>query len=208
MKRFLINATKILLILLIVIMATAVALTIMVRSEYQDKVYSSIQELPDDSVMVVLGASVKRDATPSDALEDRLDMAVRAWRAGKVDKIILSGDDGRWAQEETQAMLGYMYSQGVPDHLLIIDGNNARTFDSCYRLRNELHEDNVVLITQSFHLPRALYLCNELGIDAWGLDSDLRWYQDIVWFTARDWLASLLAFWDIYDRRLPTYLEN
>ncbi|NIP32484.1 hypothetical protein GWN26_03100 [Candidatus Saccharibacteria bacterium] len=104
-------------------------------------------------------------------------------------------------------MLNYMYNRDVPDSIVIVDGNNARTFDSCYRLKNELRQNDVVLITQGFHMPRALYLCNKMGLDAWGLESDLRMYKDIVWFTVRDWMASLLAWWDIYNQRLPSYLQ-
>jgi SanA protein len=75
-------------------------------------------------------------------------------------------------------------------------------------LKNELNQNEVVLVTQAFHLPRALYLCNRVGLDARGVESDLRSYHKIVWFTFRDWLASLLAFVDVEFKRLPTYLEK
>jgi len=207
MKRFFYSLFKISLIIIVLIAFVAGGIMVTVRNEFQEKVYPSVNNLPEDSTMVVLGASVYRDRTPSDALEDRLDMAVRAYRANKVKRIILSGDDGRWAQEEVQTMLNYMYNRDVPDSIIIVDGNNARTFDSCYRLKNELRQNDVVLVTQSFHMPRALYLCNKMGLDAWGLESDLRMYKDIVWFTVRDWMASLLAWWDIYNQRLPSYLQ-
>jgi SanA protein len=201
---------KIVKIIIIIILAVCLALAglmVYVRTAYIDKIYDQISSLPQNSVVVVLGASVKRDQTPSDALEDRLAVAVRAWREGKTEKIILSGDDGQWAQNETQAMLSYVISQGVPDQMIAVDGDNARTYDSCYRLKNELGQDRVVLITQSFHLPRALYLCNKLGLEASGLASDLRPYSKIVWFTVRDWLASLLAFLDVNLHREPSYLQ-
>lgn len=185
-----------------------VAIIYWVRVEYKDKIYSQIGEVPENSVVVVLGASVKRDKTPNDALEDRLNVAADIWRAGKTQRIILSGDDGRWAQPEIPAMLNYMYNQGVPQEVLIADGDNARTYDSCYRLKHELKQDDVVLVTQGFHLPRALYLCNEVGLDAWGIDSDLRPYSKIVWFTVRDWLASFLAYWDILLSAKPSYLTR
>ncbi len=207
MKRLFLSFIKISFIIILLVSFVAGGIMITVRNEFQDKVYPSVENLPEDSTMVVLGASVYRDRTPSDALEDRLDMAVRAYRANKVKRIILSGDDGRWAQEEVQTMLNYMYNRDVPDSIVIVDGNNARTFDSCYRLKNELRQNDVVLITQGFHMPRALYLCNKMGLDAWGLESDLRMYKDIVWFTVRDWMASLLAWWDIYNQRLPSYLQ-
>lgn len=207
MKRFLFSLLKISLIILFIAGLVAGGIMITVRNEFQDRVYPSVENLPEDSTLVVLGASVYRDQTPSDALEDRLEMAVRAYRAGKVKRIILSGDDGRWAQEEVQTMLTYMHNRDVANNIIIIDGNNARTFDSCYRLKNELRQNSVVLITQGFHMPRALYLCNKMGLDAWGLESDLRMYHDIVWFTVRDWMASLLAWWDIYNQRLPSYLQ-
>jgi len=197
---------------IIIALAAVAALVIvgviaLVRLEYRGKIYEQIQHIPDASVVVVLGASVKRDQTPSQALEDRLQVGADIWQADKAEKIILSGDDGRWAQPEIAAMVGYMYEQGIPDEDLIADGNNARTYDSCYRLKNEIDQDKVVLVTQGFHLPRALYLCNKLGLDAWGITSDLRTYDRGEWFLVRDWLASLLAFWDIYTQALPTYLK-
>jgi len=197
-------------ILLAILIVGIVVFTIVghVRTEYRYRVYEEVKDIPQDSTLVVLGASVHPDQTPSDALEDRLNTAVRAWRAKKAGLIILSGDDGRYAQPETDSMLQYMLEQGVPEGIILVDGNNARTFDSCYRLKNELNQNDVVLFTQAFHLPRALYLCNEVGLDAWGVESDRRSYHKIVWFTFRDWMASFLAFLDIRLKRLPTYLEN
>lgn len=208
MKKFFINLTILVLALMIIAGGILFGLMVSVRSEYDHKIYRDVQQLPEESAAVVLGASVYRDRTPSDALEDRLDAAVRAWRADKAEIIILSGDDGRYAQEEVQSMLNYLVNRGIPRDKIVIDGNNARTFDSCYRLKNELNRNEVVLITQEFHLPRALYLCNKMGLDAWGLPADQRLYRDIVWFTIRDWLASALAYWDIRYQRLPTYLES
>lgn len=199
---------KILIALFLIAVFVIVGVIAMVRLEYKDKTYENYDQVPNNSIVVVLGASVYKDGTPSDALEDRLSVGADLWRQGKAARIILSGDDGRYAMPEIKAMVSYMYSQGVPDDVLITDGDNARTYDSCYRLKNEHLADNVVLITQGFHLPRALYLCNKLGLDAWGIKSDLRPYADIVWFTARDLMASLLAFWDIYTQALPTYIKN
>ncbi|NIP32483.1 hypothetical protein GWN26_03095 [Candidatus Saccharibacteria bacterium] len=102
MKRLFLSFIKISFIIILLVSFVAGGIMITVRNEFQDKVYPSVENLPEDSTMVVLGASVYRDRTPSDALEDRLDMAVRAYRANKVKRIILSGDDGRWAQEEVQ----------------------------------------------------------------------------------------------------------
>ncbi|MBU0648746.1 YdcF family protein [Patescibacteria group bacterium] len=199
---------KIIISLITVVGLVVIGIIVSVRMEYRDKIYAQIEDVPEQSMVVVLGASVKRDQTPSQALEDRLRLAADIWYAGKAEKIILSGDDGRWAQPEIAAMVGYMYELGVPDEVLIADGNNARTHDSCYRLKNELGQDKVVLITQGFHLPRALYLCNKVGLDAWGIESNFQSYDRGGWFLLRDWLASFLAFWDIATEQLPSYLEN
>jgi SanA protein len=198
---------KIIFSLFVIACLVIAGVIVSVRTEYKDRVYNEIQNVSENSVVVVLGASINRDMTPSDVLEDRLQVAVDLWEQGKAEKIILSGDDGRWAQPEIPAMVNYMYSQGVPDDILIPDGDNARTYDSCYRLKNELNQDKVILITQGFHLPRALYLCNKLGLDAQGIKSDLRPYRKVAWFTVRDWLASFFAFWDINAGRTPSYLE-
>lgn len=146
---------------------------------------------------IVLGASTKEDGTASDALADRVETAVDLYRAGKVDKILMTGDDGAFHTDEVKSMAALAAQDGVRPEDLIVDGHGYRTYESCKRAKEEFHIDRAVIVTQRFHLARALYLCRALGMDAQGLVADRQTYQKIVLFAWRDLLASVKAWVDI-----------
>lgn len=146
---------------------------------------------------IVLGASTKEDGTASDALYDRVETAVDLYRAGKVDKILMTGDDGAFHTDEVKSMAQLAANDGVKPEDLIVDGHGYRTYESCKRAKEEFHIDHAVIITQRFHLARALYLCRAMGMDAQGLAADRQTYQKIVLFTWRDLFASFKAWIDI-----------
>lgn len=154
----------------------------------------SIEEAP---YAIVLGASVTESGNASDALMDRILTGVELYRAGKVDKILMTGDDGGFHIDEVRVMARIAAEQGVPATDLIVDGQGYRTYESCKRAKEVLKIDRAVVVTQRFHLARALYLCRSFGIDIQGLAADRQPYQKIVQFTIRDLLSSFKAWFDI-----------
>ena len=167
-----------------------------VRFKYADRIFD-IDHAPQTIYAVVLGASVDpKTNVPSIALKDRLDTAIELLRLRKVMGVVITGDDGQYSTNERQGMLDYLHANKVPDEIIFIDDAAYRTYDSCANLKRQNFHD-VILISQRFHLPRALYLCNELGVNATGVVADKRWYASVVYDWIRDLLASPFAYFDV-----------
>ncbi|MCX6780855.1 MAG: YdcF family protein [Candidatus Magasanikbacteria bacterium] len=173
-----------------------IILAVEVRTAYSDKIFHEANS-PDAVYGVVLGASIDpKTMMPGTALKDRLDTGIDLLKSQKVMGLIVTGDDGKWESNEVGAMVNYLHSQGVPDDILFVDGGSYRTFDSCEHLKAKGF-DNVILISQEFHLPRALYLCNKIGVQSSGVIADKRWYPQIIYYWTRDILASTFAYFDV-----------
>lgn len=151
---------------------------------------------------VVFGAAV-RNGRPSAVLRDRLDVAIALYHNGQVSRLIMSGDGRAADYDEPGAMADYAVRQGVPADAISLDRYGLRTYDSCYRLRHVFEVDRAVLVTQGFHLPRALFTCAALGVDAVGASADLRPYRNARWYDVRELAALSVAVWDVLRRPLP-----
>ena len=152
-------------------------------------------EIPAARVAIVLGAGLQRDGTPSPVLRDRVAAAAELYFAGKVEKLLLSGDNRFLNYNEPGAMRGYALSLGVSDDALVLDYAGRRTYDTCYRARAIFGVDKAIIVTQGFHLPRALFLCNALGVKATGFSADRRDYSRAsnLYWNMRELPATLVA---------------
>ncbi|NPA27008.1 MAG: hypothetical protein GXO36_05385 [Chloroflexi bacterium] len=158
-----------------------------------------LDEAPPRPVAVVFGAAVYAGGRPSPILEDRVRTAVDLYHAGKVKKLLMSGDNRTVHYNEPAAMIALARSLGVPDEALAADYAGRRTYDTCWRAKNIFGLDEVILVTQRFHLPRAIYLCRAVGLDPIGVPADRRTYRGLWWFGgAREFLARLRAWWDVH----------
>jgi vancomycin permeability regulator SanA len=167
-----------------------------VQFRYADRIIGDPNRLPASDMTMVLGASIKSDGTPSDALADRLQTALELYRQGKAKTILLTGDDGAYHTDELAVMRPYLISLGVAAGDIKEDGHGYRTYESCKNAA-AAGIKKLTIVTQRFHLGRALYLCNRMGIDTFGVAADKRGYRDIVYFWIRDLAASLKAWWDL-----------
>lgn len=136
--------------------------------------------------ILVLGASVLPDGTPSGILQDRIDRGVELYFAGVAPKIIMSGDNGYDHYNEVLAMKNYAISKGVPREDIFCDHAGFSTYESMYRAQSIFGVESMVVVTQTYHLYRALYTANGLGIDAVGVESDLRSYGGQLGFDLRE----------------------
>ena len=162
----------------------------------------SAEAVPARRVAIVFGAEVKKDGTPSAVLRDRVETAVALYQTGKVEKLLMSGDNRFVDYNEPESMRQYAVSLGVPDKAIVLDYAGRRTYDTCYRAREIFQADSVTLVTQGFHLPRALFLCNSLGVEAVGVKADHYYYLKrlrLIW-SIRETLATAQAVWDVYAR--------
>ena len=136
----------------------------------------------DADAIVVLGAFVHPDGTPSDILKDRLDNAVALYEAGAAPKIIMSGDHGTVTYDEVKGMKDYAISQGVPAEDVFCDHAGFSTYETMHRAKHVFGAEKIIVSTQSYHLSRALYDALGVGMDALGVPSDLHAYQQqIIW---------------------------
>ena len=192
-----------------VALATPFALRWWTDWRYGKLISRQPEEAPSRPVAIVFGALVWSDGRPSHMLADRVRAAASLYHAGKVRKLLLSGDNRFVDYNEPQAMKELALELGVPENDLVLDYAGRRTYDTCYRARHIFGVEQAVLVTQEFHLDRALFTCRNLGIDAVGLSADLRTY----WHARRSWLreipATVLAWWDVQVRHpLPVLGEQ
>ncbi len=167
--------------------------------------YRDIEDVPEAPVAIVFGAAVYPGGRPSPVLADRVTAAAELYHAGKVQKLLLSGDNRTVNYNEPGAMMAYARDLGVPAAAMQPDYGGRRTYDTCYRARHIFQVKKAILVTQAFHLPRALFTCRALGIDAVGYAADLRRYppNEIVWWYIREGIAMARALVDVTLRREP-----
>jgi SanA protein len=156
-------------------------------------------QVANQPVAIVFGAGLWRDGSPTPVLEDRVKTAAELFFAGKVDTLLMSGTTVEH-YNETRAMRNYAMSLGIPNEAIVQDYGGLRTYDTCYRALHHYGIERAILVTQSFHLPRALVICNALGLDAHGVSADMRQYrkQSRLWWNLREIPATLVALWEVY----------
>ena len=163
-------------------------------------------EVPERAVAVVFGAAVRADHTPSPYLAARLDLARELWAAGKVRVILVSGDNRARNYDEPTAMRDYLIRAGVPGELVVRDFAGFDSYATCVRARDVFGVTGAVLVSQDYHLPRAVRICRSVGIDAVGVGS--RTGAGTSTWTAgarREVLADVKAVWDVVTRPAPEF---
>jgi SanA protein len=163
----------------------------------------SVRESPPRSVAIVFGAGLWRDGSPTPVLRDRVATAADLYFAGKVQKLLMSGGRASIYYNEPAAMRAYAISLGVPEQDILLDYAGDRSYDTCYRAKHIFKLEEVTLVTQRFHLPRALFLCNTLGLPAVGVEADRQVYRRsaAAFWNLRELPATLTAVWDVYIAR-------
>ncbi len=159
-------------------------------------VVATPEEAPSAPVGIVLGAGVERNGDPSPILTDRLQTALLLYQKGKVQKLLLSGDD-RPNDNQVAVMKSYLIAQGVPASDLIVDPNGLTTEDSMLRAKNVFQVVRALIPTQRFHLARAVYLARSDGIAAFGVPADTQPYSTKE-LTVREWAARVKAFLSVH----------
>jgi SanA protein len=166
------------------------------------KIYT-IQDSPSQRVAIVFGAGLTRSGLPTPVLRDRVRTAAELYFSGRVEKLLMSGDNRTINYNEPAAMRDFAISLGVPEQDIVLDYAGRRTYDTCYRARDIFGIQNAALVTQQFHLPRALFLCNHMGVNAFGVAADQREYRksSLIMWQIREIPATLTALWDVWIRR-------
>lgn len=156
-------------------------------------------------VAIVLGASVYASGDPSPWLRYRLDAAAELYESGQVEAVLVSGDNARAEYNEPGAMRDYLVSVGVPGEAIAMDSAGFDTYDTCVRAHNIFGVSQAVLVSQDFHVPRAVAVCRAAGIDAFGVGDTRARADKGTWVRSwtRERLAAIKAGWDVLSRRDP-----
>ncbi|MDM9382773.1 ElyC/SanA/YdcF family protein [Chlorogloeopsis sp. ULAP01] len=189
---------------------TTLGLNFYVKTVTSNHRYTNPTEVPTQRVAIVLGAGVYPDGTPSPMLSDRITAAVELYKLGRVQKLLMTGDNSSDDYDEVTVMQRYAVERGVPIEDITLDHAGFSTYESCYRAKEIFGIEQAVLVTQKFHLPRAVYTCRQLGVDAIALGTpDWESYrpQTIMYYNLREMISTLKALWEVHiTRPLPTFL--
>jgi SanA protein len=173
----------------------------------REPVTADAAKVPHAQAALVLGAQVLPSGRPSDMLVDRVKAAEDVYRAGRVDKLLLSGDHSRVNYDEVGTMRKMMLADGIPAADIFTDHAGFDTWDSAQRAKRVFDVDSAVVVTQGFHMARALYEARHAGLDATGFIADRRNYGRVMpRLKARETLARVKAFGDVVTGASPKFL--
>ena len=211
------NYKKILLVSLIVLLSIIVigmgsVLTIngiVVGSTKKDIItVEEAKGLEDVDCILVLGCGVKSNGTPSDMLKDRLLRSIELYNQKSAPKLLMSGDHGKPDYDEVNTMKNYAKEKGVPSMDIFMDHAGFSTYESIYRAKEIFGADKIVIVTQKYHLHRALYIAKKLGVEAYGVSSDQRTYIGQTARNIREILARNKDFFTLKFMPEPKYMGD
>lgn len=174
--------SKAIILLIILSFLLTIFINVQVTSSTEDMIISAEESLDKDAdCILVLGAGVRRDGSPSPMLEDRILTGMDLYNKGVSDRLIMSGDHSTKGYDEVNTMKRYAIEKGIPSEHVFMDHAGISTYDSIYRAKEIFQADKIIIVTQQYHLYRAIYTARALGIEAYGVSADIRVYagQDL-----------------------------
>ncbi len=168
-------------------------------------IHSDIRTLPSCYTALILGAKVQADGEPSDFLQDRLDAGLELYQQGKIKRFLLSGDHGRKQYDEVNNMKHYLLERGVDTMDIFLDHAGFDTYNSMVRAKTIFLVDSVIVVTQKFHLSRALYIARAKGLKAFGYPADKRQYRSMKRLKFREFIADIKAWGEVLINRSPHF---
>ena len=165
-------------------------------------------DLEDVDCIIVLGCQVRSDGTPSHMLEDRLRQGVALYTSGAAPKLLMSGDHGTDGYDEVDAMKQYAVEAGAPSEDVFMDHAGFSTYETMCRAKKIFQAEKVLIVTQRYHLYRAVYLAKALGMEAYGVAAEYRQYSGQLARDVREVLARVKDFGMAIFRPDPTYLGD
>jgi len=194
-------------IVLVIIAVAVLGINLYVRLSTKKQIIKKDEysNLSDVDCIIILGAAIWGDK-PSPMLEDRLLEGIKLYQNNVSDKIIMSGDHGKKEYDEVNMMKNYAIEKGIPSENIFMDHAGFSTYESIYRAKEVFKAKKIVIVTQKYHLYRALYIANKLGIEAYGVGSDPRQYVGATNREIREILARDKDVFKCIFKPKPTYL--
>ena len=181
-----------------------------VKMSTEDQILSSEEaaKLEDVDCILVLGCLVRDDGSPSHMLQDRLRRGIELYDLGAAPKLLMSGDHGRVEYDEVATMKQYAIDAGIASEDVFMDHAGFSTYESIYRAKEIFQAKKILIVTQEYHLYRALHIANRLGLEAYGVSSDYRTYVGQSMRDFREMLARVKDFGTCIFKPKPTYLGD
>lgn len=205
MKRIIKYLIVIFIVLIIIIFSINFYVVLSTKNQIISK--KDFSKLKDIDCIIILGAGVWENK-PSPMLKDRLNTGIDAYNLNISNKIIMSGDHGEVKYDEVNIMKDYAIGKGIPSEDIFMDHAGFSTYESIYRAKAIFETKKVVIVTQKYHLYRALYIANKMGIEAYGINSDPRKYSGQLYREIREILARNKDFANCIFKTKPTYLGD
>ncbi len=190
-------------VVLLALVAVAMMIPIVMRFAVGRYIVPSVGDVPRTEVAMVLGASVYR-GSPSPILAERADSAVALYKEGKVSKILVTGDNGALSHDEVTPVRKYLLDAGIAPQDIFLDHAGFDTYSSMYRARDVFLARSLTIVTQDFHLPRALWIARQLGLEAYGVVAEGGEHSPYDY--VREIPASVKAIFNVLLNRQPKYL--
>ncbi len=189
----------------IIVLSVLFILPSLIARIYAVRHLYSITDTPSARVAIVFGAGLWRDGSPTPVLKDRVATGVQLFKEGKVEKLLMTGDNSTIYYNEPAAMKAYAIELGMPESDIVLDYAGRRTYDSCYRALHIFQVNDAILVTQAFHQPRALWICHVIGLEAKGVIASTRPFSrwDVGYWQLREFPATFRAFMDCIFRPKP-----
>ena len=203
------NIKKILYTLTGIAIATTLALLLInwyVVSNSKPYIYATISDVPECYTGVVLGAKVNKSGLPSDILKDRIDVAIDLYKNHKIKRFLLTGDHGTSSYDEVNNMKAYLIRNGINTENIFLDHAGFDTYSSMVRAKEVFQVTDAIIITQQFHLSRAVYIARSKGLNAYGVTSDKRRYRSVEYLKFREMIANVKAMYEIITNKSPQFL--
>ncbi len=197
------------LLALILLILISFLINFHVSRKMADKIFSDVSDLPANfsaDCIIVLGAGVREDGSLSNMLHDRVKSGVMLYFSGVSDRLLMSGDHGSEDYDEVNAMKDYAVENDVPSECVFMDHAGFSTYDSIYRAKEIFKVEKIVIVTQGYHLPRALYLADSFGLEAYGISADLNVYAGQKYRDAREMAARVKDFFTAILKPSPKLL--
>lgn len=182
-----------------------VSVNLYVKSSTREDIHYTLQQLPKNDVGIIFGAGINGDQ-PSKYLKDRLDAGILLYKSNRINKILLSGDNGREGYDELTVMKKYCFKHGVDTTKIFIDYAGFDTYSTLFRAKSIFKVKSATLVSQEYHLNRAIYIGQKLGVNSVGFSANSGTYLGYKYVTFREYLSIFKSFLDVLRNREPHFL--
>jgi len=200
---------KTFIILILVFIVLCIYSYFSIKKSSSPFIYDRIENIPYNKTGLLLGTSkYTRKGMPNPYFYNRIAAAIVLYKSEKIKYLILSGDNRYKSYNEPIMMKKELIRRGIPDSVIFLDFAGFRTYDSVIRCKKVFEQNNITIISQRFHLERAIYIANKFGINAIGYEAYPVGFPDNLIIFAREFLARIVVLVDIYTQRQPKFLGN